>query len=294
VLLAAAALLNAGAGIALGIAVTPDEEPAPAPPPPPPQTVAAGDLRMSLPPNWRRLDAAPDVAGLGSDAAAVRGPAVDAAFVMLPPENATLLPDALVAGNGGTVPAPRSVVIDGREALHYAGLDSGRTDAYAVPTSAGVATLVCVAESSVALAHGCDPATDALEVGRAAPVAADERAAFAIALPAAVADLNRARAAGRRSLARERSAGGRARVSRRLAGAYGEAVRRMSPLAGEDAASTRVVGLLEQLGDDHAALAAASARRAAGAARRAGARIRAAEARLAEALGEWTGPSGAG
>jgi hypothetical protein len=57
-------------------------------------------------------------------------------------------------------------------------------------------------------------------------------------------------------------------------------------------ATTAIVGLLRQLGADHAALAAASFRRDPAAARRAGARIRAAERRLATRLGDWTGPAG--
>ena len=291
-LLALAALLNAGAGIALGIAVTPDDDPPPAPPARAPQVVAAGDLRLALPDGWRPLETPPQVPGLtNADAAAARGPSADIVFAVLPPESATLLPRALVDATGSALPAPVPAEIGGREALRYAGLAGGRADVYAVPTSGGVATLACVSQSSAALAHGCDAALGGVDVGRAAPIAADERAAFAIGLPAAVARLNRARADGRRALARQRSAGGRARVSRRLGGTYTRTAERLAPLAGEAPETTRVVGLLNRLGADHARLAAASARRAPTFARRANARIRIAERQLAAALGEWTGPS---
>jgi hypothetical protein len=295
VLLAVAAVLNAGAGIALGIAVTTDDPPAePAPPPPPPETIAVGDLRLPLPQGWTPLDDAPELAGFdGMERVAARGPSADLILATMRPENPALLPHDLYDEMGGVAPPPRRMEIDGREALRYEGLARGEADVFVVPTSAGVVSVACVSESSVALAHGCDAPIDRLQVGRAAPVPADGRAAFAIALPAAVDDLNRARAAGRRALARQRTAAGRARVLRRLAAAYRFAARRMTPLAGELRSTTGIVALFARLGDDHAALARASARRLPTPARAANFRIRVNERRLAAALGRWTGPTDA-
>jgi hypothetical protein len=295
VLLAIAAVLNAGAGIALGIAVTPDDPPAQSTSPPPaPDVVSVGDLRLQLPQGWRPLAAAPSLPGFdGMERVAAHGPSADLILTTLRPENPALLPHDLYDQAGGVLPTPKQVEIDGREALRYEDLAHGEADVFVVPTTAGVVSVACVSNSSVALAHGCDAPLARLRIGRAAPIPADERAAFAIALPAAVADLNRARAGGRRALAQRRTAAGRARVSRQLAAAYRLAARRMAPLAGELPSTTRVVGLLSGLGDDHAALAAASARRAPAPARAANTRIRAAERRLAAALARWTGPSDA-
>jgi hypothetical protein len=292
VLLAIAAVLNAGAGIALGIAVTPDDEPAPPPPPRAPQIVAAGDMRLALPDGWRPLETPPQVPGVtNEDAAAARGPRADVVFAILPAASPTLLPQALLDASGDQLPAPGRAEIGGRQALHYAGLGGERADVFAVPSSAGVATLICVSRDTTSVANRCNRLFSRVDVGGGAPIAADESAAFAIRLPAAVAGLNRARADGRRALARQRSARGRARVSRRLAGTYARTAGRLAPLAGESAPATRIVGLITRLGADHRKLAAASARRAPRAARRANARIRIAERRLAAALGEWTGPS---
>jgi hypothetical protein len=292
VLLVLAAVLNAGAGIALGIAVTPDDEPPPAPPPRPPEVLATGDLRLALPSAWRAGEQPADLPGFdGVEAVAARGPDADVVFGMLPPESPTLLPQALVDAAGPDLPAPATTEIGGREALRYTGLDGA--EVIAVPTSAGIATLICVPRESAAVAGGCDAVLDGVDVSRTAPIAADGNAAFAIALPAAVARLNRARAEGRRALARQRSARGRARVSRRLGRTYARTTERLAPLAGESAATIGVVSLLDRLGADHAKLATASARRRPKAARRANARIRIAERRLAAALGQWTGPSSA-
>jgi len=294
VLLLLAAALNAGAGIALGIALTPDDtaEP-PAAAPAKPTTLAAGDLRLRLPQGWRPLAVAPAVPGFGTGTLAARGPRTDVAVTVLAPQGPSLLPAALVDDAGGIVPHPDTVRVAGREALRYASLANGDMDVYAVPTTSGVVTIACIAKTSAALLHGCDAALDGVDPGRAAPIPADDRAAFAIGLPAVVAGLNRARAGGRSALARQSTARGRARVSNRLAGAYRDAARRLSPLAGENADTTAIVGLLDRLGTEHRALAVASFRRRPGAARRAGARIRASETRLADALRGWTGPSDA-
>lgn len=295
ILLLLAAALNAGAGIALGIALTPDDDApqAPAPAAGKPTTLAAGDLRFTLPQGWRPLATAPAVPGFGAGTLAARGPRTDVAVTVLPPEGPSLLPLALVDDAGGIVPHPDTVRVAGRQALRYAGLANGDMDVYAMPTTSGVVSIACIAKTSTALLHGCDAALDGVDPGRAAPIPADDRAAFAIGLPAVVAGLNRARANGRSALARRRTARGRARVSNRLAGAYRDAGRRLAPFAGENADTTAIVGLLARLGAEHRALAVASFRRLPGAARRAGARIRASETRLAGALRGWTGPSGA-
>jgi hypothetical protein len=293
VLLALAALVNAGAGIALGVALTPDDPPAPrAQPVPEPETIAAGDLTATLPQGWEPLSSPPTLAGFdGAETAGARGPSTELLLAVLPPEGPTLLPRALLEATGDVLPLPRILEVDGRQALHYQGLADGVADVYAVPTSAGVASIACVSGSSVALAHECDAAIDGVDIGRAAPIPADGRAAFAIGLPAVVARLNDARATGRRELARQSTPGGRARVSRSLAGSYRSAALRLTPLAGDEPSTTAIVRLLYRLRRDHRLLARASARRRPTYAARAGARIRAAESELADELGKWTGPS---
>jgi hypothetical protein len=292
VLLLLAAALNAGAGIALGIALTPDDPPdSAAPAPAKPTTISAGDLSLTLPRSWRRLTTVPVVAGFSAEALAARGPRADVVATVLPPQGPTLLPSALVDEVGGILPHADTVEVAGRAALRYAGLSNGRMDIYAVPTTAGVVSIACLAPRSAALLHGCDAALDGVGLGHAAPVAPDERAAFAIGLPTVVAGLNRARADGRRALARQTTPRGRAQVSRRLGGAYRDAARVLSPLAGDDPDTTGIVRQLDRLAAEHRALAVASFRRLPGAAGRAGARIRASEQRLADELGKWTGPS---
>ena len=282
-----ATLVAAAAGAVAGIVLAPDNherQARPAAPTGPQIGLASGVARIPLPAGWEPLFRHSTLPGL-QEATAVRGIRSAVALDIRAPEHASLLPADLVAAVGGSVPAPRRVRVARRSVWRYE-IPQPRTPliALALPTTGGVVTIACLADSAEAggAAQECEAAMRGLQLKGAAAVSPAQATAARIALPATIARLNRKRADGRRELAASRSPQSRSEAARLVAAAYDAAAARLRPLAAGDA--RRLTASLAALARRHDALAAASARRNARAARRANAAIKRGERRLAPLL----------
>lgn len=282
-----ATLVACVAGIALGFAIAPgraeveqEEQPQP-----PRVGLRSGVARLPLPAGWEPLERRSSLPGL-DEATAVRGVRADVALDIRAPEDASLLPADVVA-TSGDVPPPEPLRLGGRGAWGYELPASGpdrRLVALTVPTTGGVVTMACEARAeAIRLALGeCAGALSGLQVEGARALAPAPESAARIALPDAIAKLNKERRSWRRALAGTRSPAGRAIAARRLAAAYDAAAGRLRPLAAGEA--RRLTAALVALARDHRRLAVASRHRNAAAARRAGRGIESGELRLGRLL----------
>jgi len=274
----------AGAGIGMALAREPGTQRAD--PGGPRVGLRSGAVRLPLPAGWVPLDRHSSLPGL-HDATAVLGAYTMVALDLRPPEDASLLPAALRAASGGTLPEPRLDHLGGRPIWRYeiAGTRE-RTGvvAMALPTTGGVVTIACQidAGSAATARYDCGEAMNALRLEGASELAPAPEAAGRIALPGIVAMLNGERRSGRRALRAATSPGGRGDAARRIAMAYRSAVERLRPVAAGEA--RRLVAAFAGLARRHLRLAAHSRRRDPIAAERAGAAIEHGERRLQRLL----------
>jgi hypothetical protein len=138
--------------------------------------VRAGDLSVQVPDTWRTGDAAGQAERYGlTDAVAVRAPGAGAdELVMVGLSDTTdpsLLSPKLVDAVTNRRVQPQAVRLGPGVGYRYAGLrgDDGRPSAtvLALPTSAGVATVVCQAASGSDTARACDAVARTLAVDSA-------------------------------------------------------------------------------------------------------------------------------
>ena len=123
--------------------------------PPPPSTVAAGDLRLTLPDGWTSSRSGPHVPGFeGARTAFVRSWNADVAIALLPAVSPSLLPAPLDTMRSPTSSRPRVAQAGGLRAYHYLRAPKGQgvLDVVAVPTTRGVATVACHAPAAAAAA----------------------------------------------------------------------------------------------------------------------------------------------
>jgi hypothetical protein len=280
-LLLLATVAAAAAGWAIATALYPRESAAPARPT---AILRAGVARLALPPEWEPLRR-PAIPGL-RHAPSARGAHSDIAMDVRTPDDPSLLPGPMLLAVGEP-PQPQLHRSGGRVAWSYdlRGLRGRRRiTALAMPTTAGVVTVACVADETLApyVSFECEEALAALELRGAAPLRpAPETAAQIVAGPT-IARLNDVRSAARRGLSSTRSPVRRARAVRRIAAAYAAAGRRLEPLA--RGAAAPLPRTLAALARAHRSLAAASAKRDALSAARAGRAIDRRERRLASQL----------
>jgi hypothetical protein len=219
----------------------------------------------------------------------------DAVFAVLPPENASLVPAALLTG-GEPAPQRRSVPRDvngWRYELTLPG-DPGRMTLVVMPASTGVVTLAC-APSIAGAAETTDECVDAarqVELRRGGWIEPGPDSAARIALPGAIKQLDERRRAGREALAAAGGATARARAARSVAGAYATAHDALQPLSAPGPTDA-LVRTLARLVADHRALATAHAQRFPRLARRSGAGIERGEARLERLIARLAEPAGA-
>ena len=209
------------------------------------------------------------------------GASDDAIFAVLRPEDASLIPAALVRRAGGA-PEPRPVPagVRGWRYEFTSPGDPGRLSLLVMPATTGVVTLACLSSDAPgSTASGeCVDAARTVELRRGAWMTPGPEAAMRIALPAALARLDRDRRTGRRALAAAGSRGARVRASRSVARAYATAAA-LRPLAGNRRAAA-LVAVLGRLHRDYSRLATAHAQRYPRLAVRSGARIGRRESRL--------------
>jgi hypothetical protein len=181
----------------------------------------AGALQLKVPANYAALSSAPALPGLElADGAAYAPDGKDGgravAFGRATASDSTLLPAEFRGAAGlesGKVPdrTPVKLGPDGLQAYRYEGLKPAGTDrqvtVYASPTSAGVATVACLAPPADAAAFkaDCEAIANTLELtsGKAFPVGPD--AGYAKTLGATFAKLDNQVAKGRQALGRDKA-----------------------------------------------------------------------------------------
>jgi hypothetical protein len=155
--------------------------------------------------------------------------------------NTTLLPAAFLGSIGqpaGTVPARTAVRLATQQlqAWRYRTVQPSGTDRaltiYVVPTTGGVATLVCAASPARASAFGaqCDAVAGTLRLSSGRPYPVGPSATYASALNAAIGDLQRATATQQASLDAAQTLPGQAAAERALAGDYQTAAAQLATL----------------------------------------------------------------
>jgi hypothetical protein len=200
-------------------------------------TAEAAGMRLSFPPGWRRADRAPELPGITpARPIALEKPTAGLTVVAasLAATSASLLPDAFVAALDRPPPRPDRVrLAHGLEA--YAGLArpgvASYVDVYVAPSTAGVATVACLARNVGALLDQCWTVVSSMSLTRGEPIALGRTAAFRVRLTAEIDRLNRADALARRALDRASTPAARTRPLLQLQPAYRRAARELAGLA---------------------------------------------------------------
>jgi hypothetical protein len=237
-----------GAILALALGGGAGDAPSRTTPPPAARAVAAGDLRLTLPQGWHAVRSGPAVPSFaGVRTAFARGPNVDVAIALLPAARRSLLPRGLDAAHGLRPSRPRVARAGALRAYHYVRIAKSQRalDVFAVPTTQGIATIVC--SSTTPVPGACDAALGGLRLARGAFVPLNADAAFLARLPAAAMTLDARRARLRTQLARASVSEAAVRIVARLAGTYAAAASTLRPLVAHGSAAGATVRLLEQL-----------------------------------------------
>jgi hypothetical protein len=261
---------------------------APAAPPESAERVLdAGPARLRVSAPWTRAQRPVSVPGLLWAPAwtPYAGLSTTVSVALLPAQDASLLPRALVDSVRGKLPRAQTARLVGLHALAYRAVHSGSSvlDIYAVPTTRGVLTLVCTAgrNSSEAPAW-CLNGLDQVTVAGARPLKIAPDSAYRLGAAAALKPLDRARVRERAALhvARRYDAQGRAAAA--LSTAYASAAGRLAPLAPASGAAAAVPGALRNAAAAYHALARAAAHRDRRGWNRARAAVQRAEVRVAQ------------
>lgn len=262
VVLVGVALLAALVGAVLALAFGQDARQAPGPArgepaSPAARTLAAGDLRLTLPEGWTPQTSGPDVPGFeGARRAFAHSWNADVVIALLPAARPSLLPARLDTAKSPGSARPRLARAGTVQAYHYVRDVKSRNmlDVVVVPTTQGIATIAC--SSAVVAPYECDQALGTLRLARGSflPLSAD--AAFRVRLPAVVATLDAERLRLRTRLARASLPDEASRAAAGLARAYAAAARALRPLATPHGEAHRTVRLLDELRVRYGRLAA--------------------------------------
>jgi len=246
--------------------------------------VPVGDFRLVLPDGWFVSERVRQVPGFDRPGVvALRGASADVLLAQLPTESYALLPKGLIAKLSGAVPPPRRANAGARVVAVFERLpgvaDGKRVDAHIMPTTAGIATALCVTDSPPVRdgLEDCATALERLDLGGATALEPRPGLAVDLALPRIVAALDQVRVPARRALAASNRPVGRLRATRRLREAHLAAAGRLEPLA-DTRADVRLVSRLRSAGGSYSELGTASAARRPQAATRAGRQVQQAEA----------------
>jgi serine/threonine protein kinase len=271
----------------------------------PTASVTGRQVALKVPRGWSRLRSAPDL-GLplsGAIAVAPRGGSANRVVEFGVMKNGTasnsaLLPAAFLGSIGqpaGTTPARAAVRLPAQRlaAWRYANLRPGGTDrqltVYAVPTTDGVATVVCAASSGQAgaFAGQCGAIAGTLQLVSGRPYPVGPSQTYASVLNAAFGTLQQATTSGEATLEAAQTVSGQASAARALAGNYQTAAAQLAVLdlspADRDA-NRRLVSALRRLGKAYRTAARAATAADAGRYRAASAAIPGAKARVNSAL----------
>ena len=237
-----------GAVLALAFGHGSGEAPRRAAPPPVLSTVAAGDLRLTLPNGWAPVRTGPQIPGFSAARTTfARSWNADVAIALLPAARPSLLPAQLDAAPSLTSPRPRIARAGTLRANHYVRLLKGQrvVDVIVVPTTQGIATIAC--SSSVAAPGECELALRGVRLARGSFLALNADSAFLADLPAVAATLDAQRVRLRARLARASAPEQAARAADRLAGAYAAARGALRPLVAPQSGAAATVRLLDTL-----------------------------------------------
>ncbi len=257
-----------------------------------------GHLRLRYPAGWQ----------LGATAADVPGIAFGSPLVLTPPQGSAALTAGEVADAGGTsllsvslrakiegaLPAPATVRIGALEAYRYAGLRvrgiDGALTVFAVPTTAGVATLTCWASARgpVGFQAECAQVADTLLLVGATAYPLGPSPAYAHAVSATFKSLSSAASGPAAALRSATTPTAQAAAARNLAAAYQRAATELSaarPSPRDQAVNGALTASLHQLAAAYAGAAGAAASADVAAYSRAARQIDAGSAALRRALG---------
>jgi hypothetical protein len=198
-----------------------------------------------------------------------------AALELLPAASPSLIPAALGAGS------PERVELrSGYDAWRYGSNGSGRV-AFALPTTAGIATVACLGRGGVA--RRCQRLASSVVVPDSRPLELSRRAALFSRLPKLVPRLDAARAKGLDDLRSATRAAAQVAAAERLARAHKAAGEALAPLG---STSEKLPTALAATAGAYATLASAARERVPGPYADAGRAVRGAEADLRRAMTE--------
>ena len=233
-------------------------------------SASAGAIGLSFPADWERASESPDIPGLRLSDAMTLGPTGESANTLTAGTAArvgpTLLPRGLERRLSGD-PEGEPVRIGELEAYRYEGLrprgSSGALTLYVVPTSGGVATAACRAESAAAtdfLAR-CEEVAATLELSGVEPLALGPSEDYARTLNGALRKLDGARRSQGAKLRNADTPPDQAEAAEALSRAYGAAARTLADApAGpaERGTNVAIVSSTRRLRQEYARLATAA------------------------------------
>jgi hypothetical protein len=198
-------------------------------------TASAGSLSLSFPAGWERVPEQPRIAGLHFENAIVLSPAAGSGDRMVAGQTdgsgRTLLPAALLDKLPGDPPEGEAVRLGKLEAYRYTGLkpaDSRLTlTIFTIPTSSGIATIACAAESGgvADFVADCERSAGSATLAGGEPLPLGPSRAYARRVSAAIDDLAKARSERVDALQAARLPDKQAAAAERVADAYRAAAR---------------------------------------------------------------------
>jgi len=246
-------------------------------------SLASSGAGVKVPDGWSELGAAPDVPGLSLSDPKAAGPggkdggtAVVVGTVKKAADNSTLLAQPFLQAIGD-VPKPSGAVQIGGgdvQAYRYDGLKPNGFDrtvtVYTAPTSAGVATVACLAPAADAesFAATCDQMANTLELSSGKPVPVGPSKTYASAVSKTLAKLNKTDKSGQAKLKSAKTPQAQAAAAKSLAAAFHDAAKKLARLdlsPADRGANGLLVRALRQTGSGYDdASSAASKKKAAG------------------------------
>jgi len=235
-------------------------------------SASAGSLEVSFPSGWQRLASPPAIPGLAFSqplALAAQAKAGASAQQLLAGELATtgpsLLPSAFTSALSGGLPHPEAITLGTLQAYRYRalsvrGLGTPLT-LYAVPTTAGVATVACLG-SSGSTSEQCAQIAATLKLSGASAYALGPSQQYASSLARTYGTLASAAGAAGSRLSSATSAAAQATAAKQISTAYDAAAGALKALKVSPAVqgiNASLSSSLSALGRDYAALAAAAA-----------------------------------
>jgi serine/threonine-protein kinase len=229
-------------------------------------SASTGNIELSFPSSWHRIAAPAPIAALplaDTIALAPTTGATSAALLagVVNTSGPALLPAALLAGRPLT---PSAVEIGASAAYRYSNVSvpglAGPATIYAIPTTAGVATVACLAGSS-GVQHECAQIAATLRLNSASAFPLTPSPAYAGALTRALGSLQATITAASARLAGAHSAGAQAAAADQLASAFRTAglfVAHLSVSPAVSAINAKLAGALSAAGNGYAALAGAA------------------------------------